>query len=130
MYFEYCSSRTICPAPKPHCLLLETDRHFDELHLVHCDIFYLRCYCHKVISIVNADIFTVEQEGQEFTSISNLKHIETFLQALESKLRDFHHFLPGLNRRRSQLDFGGTVLKTLFRTGIISDVHQFHGILD
>ena len=130
MYLEYSSSRTICPIPKPHCLLLERDRNSDKRHLAHRDRFHFRYYCHDVIFIVKAAIFTVEQQGQVFTLISNLKHIETLLQALESKLYNFHHFVPGLDRRRSQLDFGGTVLKALFRTGTNSELFQMHGILD
>jgi len=65
---------------------------------------------HKVISIVKANIFTVEQQGYEFTSISDLKQIETLLQALESKHYDFHRFLFRLDRRQSLLDFDGLLL--------------------
>jgi hypothetical protein len=85
---------------------------------------------HEVTSIVKADIFTVQQQGQKFTSISDLKQIKTLLQALESKLYNFRHFLPRLDRRRSQLNFGVTVLKALFGTGTISDLNQLHGVLD
>jgi len=49
-------------------------------------------YYHKVISIVKTDIFRVEQQWQQFNSTSDLKHIDTLLQALESKLYDFHIF--------------------------------------
>jgi len=68
MYLEHCSSRIICPTPKHECLLFE------------------------VISVVKTDVFTVEHQGKEFTSISYSKQIETFLQTLESKIYYFHLF--------------------------------------
>jgi len=38
--------------------------------------------------------------------------------------------LSKLNRRRSPIDFGGAVLKTLFQTAIISDVYELHEVFD
>ena len=59
--------------------------------------FNLSTY-HEIISIVKADIFTVKQQRQELTSISDVKYIEILLQALESKIYDSHHSLPRLVR--------------------------------
>jgi hypothetical protein len=38
--------------------------------------------------------------------------------------------LPRLDRRRSLLVFGGTVLRALFGSGTISEPHQMHGVFD
>jgi len=73
--------------------------------------FNLSMY-HDVISTVTTDLFTLEHQKQEFTSISDLK--QTLLQTLETRLYGFYHFLPRLDRSQSLLDLGGTVLRTLF----------------
>ena len=35
-----------------------------------------------------------------------------------------------LDPRQGPIDFGGAVLKTLFRTAIISDVHELHEVFN
>jgi len=49
---------------------------------------------------------------------------------LESKLHDFHQILPRLDRRRGLVNFGGSILKTLFGTATIADVQQLHDALN
>jgi hypothetical protein len=66
---------------------------------------------------------------QEFTPISELRHIETLLQYLESKLHDFYQILPRLDRRRGLINLGGSILKTLFGTATNSDIYQLHDTL-
>jgi hypothetical protein len=49
---------------------------------------------------------------------------------LEIKLYNFQQLLPRLDRRRGLISFGGTVLKTLFGTATIADIHLLHETLD
>jgi len=73
--------------------------------------FNLSTY-YEVIYTVKADIFSVEKQKLEFTSFSEFRQIETQLQILECKHNDFYQFLPRLDRRRSILGVGGTILRT------------------
>ena len=66
---------------------------------------------HEIISTLKAEIFSVEQQKQEITSLSEFRQIETQLQILECKRNDFYHFLPQLDHRRSILRIGGTILE-------------------
>jgi hypothetical protein len=72
----------------------------------------------------------IEHQRQEFTPIHELKQIEALLQTLESKLHDFHQILPRLDPRRALLDYGGTILKTLFGAATISDINSFHDVIN
>ena len=56
--------------------------------------FNLSTY-YEIISTVKADIFSVEQQKLEFTSVSEFRQIETQLQILECKLNDFYQFCLG-----------------------------------
>jgi hypothetical protein len=110
MRFEYYTSRTSCSTFEPQFILRETDIYLtNDIWRIAVD-FNLSMY-HDVISTVTTDLFTLEHQKQEFTSISDLKH--TFA-TLETRLYDFYHFLPRLDRSQSLLDLGGTVLRTLF----------------
>ena len=64
--------------------------------------FNLSTY-YEVISTVKADIFSVEQQKPEFTSVSEFRQIETQQQILECKRNDLYKFLLWLDRRRSIL---------------------------
>ena len=72
----------------------------------------------------------VEQNKEEFTSVSEIRQIESLLNLLELKLHDFHQILPRLDRRRGLVNFGVSVLKTLFGTATIADVQQLHDTLN
>jgi DNA mismatch repair ATPase MutS len=72
----------------------------------------------------------VEQNKKEFTSISEIRQIESLLQLLESKLHDFHQILPRLDRRRGLVNFSGNILKTLLGTATIADIKQLHDTLN
>jgi len=84
---------------------------------------------HEVLSIVKSDLLAVEQR-KEFTSTSELKQIELFVKILEDKLHDFYQILPRPDPRRGLLNLGGNILKTIFGTTTVSDVHELHGVLD
>ena len=50
---------------------------------------------HDIIFTIRQDLNFVEQNKKEFTSISEIRQIESLLQLLESKLSDFHQFYHG-----------------------------------
>ena len=72
----------------------------------------------------------VENQQKEFTPISELKHIDSLLNTLEQKLYDVYQILPKLDSRRGLIDFGGTILRTLFGTATLTDLHSLHKTLD
>jgi len=84
---------------------------------------------HEVLSTVKSDHLAVEQR-KEFTSTSELQQLELFLQILEDKLHDFYQILPRPDPRRGLLNLGGNILKTIFGTATVSDIHELHGVLD
>ena len=53
-----------------------------------------------------------------------------FLKILEDKLHDLHQILPRPDPRQGLLNLGGNILKTIFGTATVSDVHELHGVLD
>ena len=85
---------------------------------------------YEVLSTVKSDLLAVEQQKKEFTATSELKQIELFVQILEDKLHDFYQILPRPDPRRGLLNLGGNILKTIFGTATVSDVHKLHGVLD
>jgi hypothetical protein len=83
-----------------------------------------------VLSTIQGDLILVDKQKQKFTSFAELRQIEALLNTLEDKLYNFRQILPKLDSRRSLLSFGGTILKALFGTATIADVHQLHKTLD
>ena len=81
----------------------------------------------ETLSTIKADLLLIESQKQEFTPISELKQIETLLNTLELRL---HNFQRVLNRRRGVLNFGGTILKSVFCTGSILDINSLHETLN
>ena len=65
----------------------------------------------------------VSKQQKEFTSISELKQIENLMNILESRLLNFQQMLLKLDSRRGILNFGGTILQTLFGIAAVSDSH-------
>ena len=84
----------------------------------------------EAISTIRADLLAVEQRRKEVTLTSELQSIETLLTTLESKLHSFKQILPKLDPRRGLLSLGGTMLKALFGTAVVSDVTQLHDLFD
>ena len=85
---------------------------------------------HEVLSIVKSDLLAVEQQRKEFTSTSESKQIELFVKILKDKLHDFYQILPRPDPRRGLLNLGGNILKTIFGTATVSDIHELHCVLD
>jgi len=53
-----------------------------------------------------------------------------FVKILEDKLHDFYQILPRRDPRRGLLNLGGNILKTIFGTATVSDVHELHGVIN
>ena len=75
-------------------------------------------------------MLTVEERKQEFTFNSELKLIDILLTTLETKLQTFKQILPKLDHRRGLINFGGAMLKALFRTAVDSDITSLHNNFD
>jgi len=63
-------------------------------------------------------------------TVRTRKQIDSLLKTLDSRLNDFQQVLPRLDPRHSLLDVGGLVLKQIFGTATVSDVHMIHEVLD
>ena len=59
-----------------------------------------------------------------------MKQITILLNTLEVRLYNFHQILIKLVRRRGLINFGGTILMSLFGTATIPHVHLLHETLD
>ena len=81
-----------------------------------------------VIFFIRSELMIVSKQQKEFTPISVLKQIEMLLKILESRLLNFQQMLPKLDSRRGILNFGGTILQTLFGIATVSDM--LHETLD
>ena len=46
------------------------------------------------------------------------------LATLDARLNDFQQVLPRLDPRRGLLDLGGLILKQMFGTATVSDLHE------
>jgi hypothetical protein len=83
-----------------------------------------------MISAISSDLILINQEGKEFSSASELSQVAILLHTLEAKFSYFLQILPKPDRRRGVLNFGGTVLRTLFGTATLGDVSQLHETID
>jgi hypothetical protein len=81
--------------------------------------FNLSTY-HEIIATGKDDLFSVEQQKQKFTSVSELK--------LKHNCKFWSAHL--LICRRSILGIGGTILRTLFGIWTHIDLHKLHNTLD
>jgi hypothetical protein len=84
----------------------------------------------EAISTIRADLLAVEQRRKDFNFSSELQSTETLLTTLELKLQSFKQILLKLDPRRGLLNLGGTMLKALFGTAVVSDMTQLHNLFD
>ena len=82
------------------------------------------------MSTISSDLLIIEQRKQEFTPIHELKQISLLLQTLESKLQSFSQYLPRLDRRRALMNLGGKVLKFIYGSATVQDIHKQHEVSD
>jgi len=83
----------------------------------------------EAVATVKADIILLEGHRKELTSNSELNQIAALLNTLEVRLYNFQKLLPKLDRGRGLINFGGTVLKTLFATATKADIHLLYETL-
>jgi len=84
----------------------------------------------EALSVIKGDLLEIRNHRQEFASESEIGLIGTLLTTLESKLQAFKQILPTLDSRRGLLNIGGSMLKTLFGTAVVSDVTSLRNIID
>ena len=84
---------------------------------------------YETVSAIKTGLLTVERQRKEFTPVAELQQIDLFLQTLEYKLQTFNQLLPRLDRRRGLVNLGGTIIKTLFGTATVTDVHKLHDVI-
>jgi hypothetical protein len=58
--------------------------------------------------------------------MGELRHIETTLHSLESKLSGVRRYLPKPSRKRGLLNLGGSILRFLFGAATDIDLEQLH----
>jgi len=71
----------------------------------------------------------VFRHQEDSTTLSELRQVETLLDSLESKLGQFKQLFPKVELKRSLLNLGGTVLRTLFGTATMTDLHRLNKAL-
>ena len=79
-----------------------------------------------VLSSIKSDLDIVSRHQEDSTTLSELRQVETLLDSLESKLGQFKQLFPKVQPKRSLLNLGGTVLRTLFGTATMTDLHRLH----
>ena len=52
------------------------------------------------------------------------------IKILEDKIHEFYQILPRPDPRRGLLNLGGNIVKTIFGTATVSDVHELRGVPD
>jgi hypothetical protein len=63
---------------------------------------------------------------QDLTPSSELRLVETLLDNLESKLCQFKQLFPKKEPKRSFMNFEVSVLRALFGTATMADLHRLH----
>jgi len=79
---------------------------------------------------VRNDLTSVDKQRKEFTPVAEFKQVGNLLNTLELILSNLQHLIPRLDRRRSLVNSGGTILKTLFGTATLSDLDQLYGTIN
>jgi hypothetical protein len=81
------------------------------------------------IATVRNDLKIIDSHHNVFTPIAELNMVESYVNTLEARLREFLQVLPRSDKRRGLVDLEGLVLKTLFGTATIADLHQVRSTL-
>jgi hypothetical protein len=82
------------------------------------------------IATICSDLETINSHHKEFTPVVELKLVEASVDTLESRLREFQQLFPRLDKRRGLVNLGGSVLKSLFGTATVADLHNLHVTLE
>jgi hypothetical protein len=84
----------------------------------------------QVIFTLRQDLRLAQNTISKFTFVKELKQVDILLNTLETNLNYLEKFLPKLDPRRVLLNVSGVLLKSLFGTATVSDLHSLHDILD
>jgi hypothetical protein len=79
-----------------------------------------------VLSTIKSDLNLILLHKQDFTPASELRQVETSLDNLESKLCQFKQLFPKKEPKLSLMNLGGSVLRALFGTATMADLHRLH----
>jgi len=89
---------------------------------------YISTY-EDVLFSIKSHLGIILGNQEEFTPLSELRQVVTLVDNLESKLGQFKQLFPKKKPKPSLLDLGGTVLRTLFGTATMTDLHRLHEAL-
>jgi len=84
----------------------------------------------EAVATVKTDITSLEGHRKKWVSNSEMHQISALLNTLEVRLYNFQQLLPRLDRRRGLINFGGSILKSLFGTATVEDIHLLHETLE
>jgi hypothetical protein len=79
---------------------------------------------------IRNDLEIINSHHKEFTPVVALKLVEISVDALESRLREFQQLFPRIDNRRGLVNLGGSILKSLFGTATVADLHNLHVTLE
>jgi len=82
-----------------------------------------------VLSTIKSHLSVILLKKQDFAPISKLRQVETLLDNIETRIYEFKQLFPKTETRRSLMNFGGTVLRALFGTATVRDLHRLHEAL-
>ena len=82
-----------------------------------------------VLSSIKSDLGIILEHQEEFTPLSELRQVVTLVDNLESSLGQYKQMFPKKELKRSLLDLDGTVLRALFGTATMTDLHRPHEAL-
>jgi hypothetical protein len=82
------------------------------------------------IETIRNDLEIINSHRKDFRPIVELKRVETSVDNLEARLRDFPQLLPRLDKRRGLANLRGSLLKSLFGSTTIAVLHSLHGTLE
>jgi len=68
----------------------------------------------------------IVNKHKEFTSTVELRQIQILLNTMKTRLNYFYQLLPKLDSRQGIMNLRGTVLRTLFGTATVADLHKLH----
>ena len=81
-------------------------------------------------STLREDLSQMEEITKRTFPIGELRHVESALSSLESKLAGLREFLPKADKRRGLIDAGGSILKALFGVATVVDLSDLHTTID
>jgi hypothetical protein len=82
------------------------------------------------IATIRNDLEAINRRRAGLEPVVELKQIEVSVNALEARLAEFQQLLPKLDKRRGLINLGGSVLKTLFGTATVADLHALRTNLE